>query len=48
MTTVVAAYGYISDDEDPAGWQPTGIIAEPGELLEWVGAAAANAIGARR
>ena len=48
MTTVVAAYGYISDDDDPAGWQPTGIIAEPGELLEWVGAAAANAIGARR
>ena len=48
MTTVVAAYGYISDDDDPAGWQPTGIITEPGELLEWVGAAAANAIGARR
>ena len=27
MTTVVAAYGYISDDDDPASWQPTGIIA---------------------
>jgi phosphoglycolate phosphatase len=48
MTTVVAAYGYISDDDDPAGWQPTGIIAEPGELLEWVGAAAASAVGERK
>jgi phosphoglycolate phosphatase len=48
MTTVVAAYGYISADDDPAGWQPTGIIAEPGELLEWVGAAAASAVGERR
>jgi phosphoglycolate phosphatase len=48
MTTVVAAYGYISAEDDPAGWQPTGIIAEPGELLEWVGAAAASAVGERR
>ena len=48
MTTVVAAYGYISDDDDPALWQPTGIIAEPGELLEWVGAAAASAVGEQR
>jgi phosphoglycolate phosphatase len=48
MTTVVAAYGYISNDEDPAAWQATGIVAEPGELLEWVGAAAAREIGERR
>jgi phosphoglycolate phosphatase len=48
MTTVVAAYGYISAEDDPAGWHPTGIIAEPGELLEWVGAAAASAVGERR
>jgi phosphoglycolate phosphatase len=48
MTTVVAAYGYISAEDDPAGWQPTGIIAEPGELLEWVGAAAASAVGEHR
>jgi phosphoglycolate phosphatase len=48
MTTVVAAYGYISADEDPAAWQPTGIVSEPIELLEWVGAAAASAIGDRR
>jgi N-acetyl-D-muramate 6-phosphate phosphatase len=48
MTTVVAAYGYISADEDPAAWQPTGIVAEPGELLEWVGAAAAREIRERR
>jgi phosphoglycolate phosphatase len=48
MTTVVAAYGYISADEDPAAWQPTGIVTDPGELLEWIGAAAAREIGERR
>jgi len=48
MTTVVAAYGYISTDDDPSLWQPAGIIAEPGELLEWIGAAAARAAGERR
>jgi phosphoglycolate phosphatase len=48
MTTVVAAYGYISADDDPAGWQPTGIVAEPFELLDWIGAASAGAVGERR
>ena len=48
MTTVVAAYGYISADDDPAGWQPTGIVAEPIELLDWIGATSAGAIGERR
>ena len=47
MTTVVAAYGYLSADDDPASWQPTGIVAEPRELLDWVGAAAASAVGER-
>ena len=37
-----------TNDEDPAAWQATGIVAEPGELLEWVGAAAAREIGERR
>jgi phosphoglycolate phosphatase len=48
MTTVVAAYGYISSDDDPTGWQPTGIIAEPIELLDWIGGTAQNAVGERR
>ena len=48
MTTVVAAYGYLSVDDDPAAWQPTGIVAEPIELLEWIGSKAAGAVGERR
>ena len=37
MTTVVAAYGYLSDDEDPLQWQPHGVVHAPEELLHWVG-----------
>jgi phosphoglycolate phosphatase len=37
MTTVVAAYGYLSDEEDPHQWQPHGVVHAPGELLRWVG-----------
>ena len=33
MTTVVAAYGYLSEDDDPLRWDPHGIVQEPGELL---------------
>jgi len=36
MTTVVAAYGYISDGEDPRAWQPHGVVNSPDELLEWI------------
>lgn len=36
MATVVAAYGYISADDNPERWQAHGIIHAPGELLEWV------------
>lgn len=36
MATVVAAYGYLAVDDDPARWQPTGIVREPGELLDWM------------
>jgi len=36
MTTVVAAYGYISDGEDPRAWQPHGVVNSPDELLEWM------------
>jgi len=37
MTTVVAAYGYISADEDPRQWQPHGVVNAPDELLQWLG-----------
>jgi len=36
MTTVVAAYGYISSNEDPLQWQPHGVVASPDELLQWM------------
>jgi phosphoglycolate phosphatase len=36
MTTLVAAYGYIADDEDPLAWGPHGIVQTPQELLDWV------------
>jgi phosphoglycolate phosphatase len=36
MTTVVAAYGYLSAEDEPARWQPDGIVASPDELLAWV------------
>ncbi len=36
MTTLVAAYGYISDDEDPRAWQPHGVVNSPDQLLEWM------------
>jgi phosphoglycolate phosphatase len=37
MTTVVAAYGYLSVDDDPHSWQPDGIVEVPGDLLSWIG-----------
>ena len=36
MTTLVAAYGYISASEDPLQWQPHGVVASPDELLRWM------------
>jgi len=47
MTTVVAAYGYLSDEDDPGSWEPTGIVDEPAQLLEWMGSAPARAVGER-
>ncbi len=36
MTTVVALFGYILADDDPAAWRADGMIDEPAELLDWV------------
>jgi phosphoglycolate phosphatase len=44
MTTVVAAYGYISDSEDPRAWQPHGVVNSPDELLEWMEQRASSAL----
>ncbi len=48
MTTVVAAYGYLSAEDDPRAWQPAGIVDEPGELLGWMGVDVARAVGESR
>lgn len=36
MTTILARYGYISADDDPATWQADGSIDHPAELLKWL------------
>lgn len=36
MRTVVAAYGYIGEQDDPEQWAANGIVADPAELLAWV------------
>jgi phosphoglycolate phosphatase len=36
MQTVVAAYGYLGPEDDPARWNPHGIVQQPHELLDWV------------
>jgi phosphoglycolate phosphatase len=45
MTTVVAAYGYLSAADDPASWGASGIVAGPLDLLDWLGDAVAHAVG---
>jgi phosphoglycolate phosphatase len=36
MQTVVAAYGYLGEADEPATWNADGIITEPAQVLEWV------------
>ncbi|MGB5102393.1 MAG: phosphoglycolate phosphatase [Steroidobacteraceae bacterium] len=48
MATVVAAYGYLSVDDDPRSWQPTGIVAEPADLRGWMAPRAVNVAGIHR
>jgi 2-phosphoglycolate phosphatase len=47
MTTVVAGYGYISTEDDPLSWGPSGVVTEPLQLLDWLDDTSARAIGAR-
>ncbi|MCM2313382.1 MAG: phosphoglycolate phosphatase [Steroidobacteraceae bacterium] len=44
MTTVVAAYGYLSVSDDPHAWQPHGVVNSPGELLQWLDERAASTL----
>lgn len=48
MATVVAAYGYLSADDDPRSWQPTGIVAQPADLREWMAPRAMHMAGTHR
>ena len=41
MQTVVAAYGYLGEDDDPGTWNADGIITHPPQLLDWVTCATA-------
>ena len=36
MTTLIARYGYIRDDETPDAWPALGTLAKPLDLLEWL------------
>lgn len=36
MTTLVARYGYIRDDEMPHAWPAAGILQQPLDLIEWL------------
>jgi N-acetyl-D-muramate 6-phosphate phosphatase len=38
MHTVAVRYGYLAEGEDPAAWQPDGIVDRPAELLDWIDA----------
>ncbi|HKJ76365.1 MAG TPA: phosphoglycolate phosphatase [Gammaproteobacteria bacterium] len=36
MRTLVALFGYLADEDDPAGWGADGLVNEPGEVLAWI------------
>jgi phosphoglycolate phosphatase len=36
MQTVVAAYGYLGDDDRPESWQADGIITRPEQVVDWL------------
>jgi phosphoglycolate phosphatase len=36
MQTVVAAYGYLGEADEPATWNAHGIISHPAQVLDWV------------
>ena len=36
MTVLVAAYGYLDDEDDTLAWQPDGHVATPLDILTWL------------
>lgn len=36
MRTLIAAYGYIAAEDEPATWQADGMLQQPDELLQWL------------
>ncbi|HET9679326.1 MAG TPA: phosphoglycolate phosphatase [Gammaproteobacteria bacterium] len=36
MPGLLAAYGYISEDDNPNDWQPTATLKQPADLLDWL------------
>ncbi len=37
MTTLIASYGYISEQDEPDSWGASGKVQTPLEILDWVG-----------
>ncbi|TAK56538.1 MAG: HAD family hydrolase [Gammaproteobacteria bacterium] len=37
MMALVAGYGYLGADDDPASWQPAAVLERPSDLLAWLG-----------
>jgi len=40
MATVAVRFGYLASGEDPAAWNPDGVVERPAELLDWIALAA--------
>jgi phosphoglycolate phosphatase len=36
MTTLVALFGYLGEEDRPDEWQADGMLNQPGDLLEWL------------
>lgn len=36
MRTVAVRFGYLAEGEDPADWNPDGLVDAPSELLDWL------------
>ncbi len=36
MPALVAAYGYLREDEDWRAWEPDGALQNPGQLIDWL------------
>lgn len=44
MYAALALYGYLGADDEPAKWGADVVLQQPGELLDWLGAAAGSPV----